>query len=499
MKVEAVIKNEPVEVTKLGMEQECTTNLNHIKLEVMGGSGLTESDEPDTFIFTDGTASIDQMTENLEDDPLDITKIVDSNDDFDEMRIDSDDATYIVNNDDMYDNIDNIYDNVDDSYYITDVDGTYIFDFDKVIAEAKSQKSNNTHSSRKCSECEYTSSRLADLGRHMLAEHHRIQFPCEHCNYVAKHVSNLNRHIRSIHQGVRFSCNECNFSSKRQDDLNRHMASKHQGLRYSCTHCDYKATLISNLKRHFKRKHNTSTACTIKQLMQRQFVQQKQLGKLQREQKKACNQTEKQDEQLFTRDYVSDVSSDLSLHQNTKNHDDIDTKDRIDISSDGVANGSANGGEVDSDKKVSTNKRKRIQLVDSNSNDSEKPVRKCHHCNFSATFAWQVVEHVRECHRGREYPCAHCSHVATRRNNLNRHVRSCHLGVRYPCPECTYAAKRREDLRYHMQCRHGLQMNSKHSKTAFACDECGFLTLNKDDLRMHMDAKHCGVSPSISC
>ena len=57
------------------------------------------------------------------------------------MRINSDDATYIVNNDDIYDNIDNIYDNVDDSYYIRDVDGTFIFDFDKVIAEAKSQKS----------------------------------------------------------------------------------------------------------------------------------------------------------------------------------------------------------------------------------------------------------------------------------------------------------------------------------------------------------------------
>ena len=52
-----------------------------------------------------------------------------------------------------------------------------------------------------------------------------------------------------------YSCDKCEYATTKMIYLKRHVESQHEGVRYSCDKCDYAATSKSNLKRHIKTKH----------------------------------------------------------------------------------------------------------------------------------------------------------------------------------------------------------------------------------------------------
>ena len=52
------------------------------------------------------------------------------------------------------------------------------------------------------------------------------------------------------------------------------------------------------------------------------------------------------------------------------------------------------------------------------------------------------------------YPCDKCEYAATKASNLKEHVEKKHEGVRYPCDLCEYAATRARILKQHIESKH---------------------------------------------
>ena len=51
---------------------------------------------------------------------------------------------------------------------------------------------------------------------------------CEECDYVTSRRANLLRHLRTVHNLVRLQCQECGAHFSDQSSLKRHFASVHQ-------------------------------------------------------------------------------------------------------------------------------------------------------------------------------------------------------------------------------------------------------------------------------
>ncbi|XP_074133335.1 transcriptional repressor CTCFL-like [Sminthopsis crassicaudata] len=102
----------------------------------------------------------------------------------------------------------------------------------------------NTHTGTrpyKCSDCEMAFVTSGELVRHRRYKHtHEKPFKCSMCNYASVEASKLKRHMRS-HTGERpFPCDFCNYASKDIFNLKRHMTS-HSGVHLRNLH-SYSAT-----------------------------------------------------------------------------------------------------------------------------------------------------------------------------------------------------------------------------------------------------------------
>jgi len=89
-----------------------------------------------------------------------------------------------------------------------------------------------------------------------IRSNHENKFPCEQCNYKTTRLDHLQRHIESIHDGVKYPCDRCNFKATQLANLNRHKRSIHDGVKYPCDQCNYKATQHGDLKKHKKSVHS---------------------------------------------------------------------------------------------------------------------------------------------------------------------------------------------------------------------------------------------------
>ena len=52
------------------------------------------------------------------------------------------------------------------------------------------------------------------------------------------------------------------------------------------------------------------------------------------------------------------------------------------------------------------------------------------------------------------YPCDTCEFAATTANDLKQHLESKHDGSRYPCDKCEYAATRAGNPKRHIESKH---------------------------------------------
>ena len=66
---------------------------------------------------------------------------------------------------------------------------------------------------------------------------------CEQCDYVTTRRANLLRHLRTVHSLVRQECPECSKQFSDQSSLRRHFSAVHQNVLHCCNLCSFSTTV----------------------------------------------------------------------------------------------------------------------------------------------------------------------------------------------------------------------------------------------------------------
>mmetsp|Transcript_8406 Transcript_8406/g.21444 ORF Transcript_8406/g.21444 Transcript_8406/m.21444 type:complete len:293 (-) Transcript_8406:196-1074(-) len=103
-----------------------------------------------------------------------------------------------------------------------------------------------------CKWCEYSTTRKANLTRHIRKHTGERPFACNICPYRAADESSIVAHVR-IHTGEKpFACTICDYKAAQAAHLRTHLRT-HTGERpYACKQCAYRAATDSALTVHMK-------------------------------------------------------------------------------------------------------------------------------------------------------------------------------------------------------------------------------------------------------
>ncbi|GBP91924.1 Zinc finger protein 700 [Eumeta japonica] len=77
-------------------------------------------------------------------------------------------------------------------------------------------------------------------------------YRCEHCDYSSSKIRNLKRHMRT-HSGVKpYKCRHCDYRTSQTWNLKVHMRTHTGEKPFKCEHCEYSASLLYHLKLHMR-------------------------------------------------------------------------------------------------------------------------------------------------------------------------------------------------------------------------------------------------------
>ena len=83
---------------------------------------------------------------------------------------------------------------------------------------------------------------------------------------------------------------------------------------------------------------------------------------------------------------------------------------------------------------INHNKSRQFNL----SNENNYP---CDKCDYKASYASHIRQHIKSIHERVKYPCEQCNYRATDQSGLRKHIKSIHEGLKYPCPyQCNFRA-----------------------------------------------------------
>ena len=75
---------------------------------------------------------------------------------------------------------------------------------------------------------------------------------CNQCDYASSQVGHLKRHLKT-HSGERSNkCNQCDFVSSQAGHLKTHLKIHSGEKPNKCTQCDYASSQVGDLMRHLK-------------------------------------------------------------------------------------------------------------------------------------------------------------------------------------------------------------------------------------------------------
>ena len=125
-------------------------------------------------------------------------------------------------------------------------------------------ETDQTKKTEKCSLCQFASSRLAFLNKHLLNIHGIKDhlFKCDMCGYETERSNTLKSHKEVRHLNIRLSCDQCDFKARRKDDLKNHKVITHLGFTFDCNQCSFSIASKKSLKIH-KRMNHEDISCDI--------------------------------------------------------------------------------------------------------------------------------------------------------------------------------------------------------------------------------------------
>ena len=112
-----------------------------------------------------------------------------------------------------------------------------------------------------CDKCDLKFIKETSLIHHSNVIHKGLQFNCVSCDFTTKSKNALAYHIRTIHQGIWHSCNICESKFKTSGDLVEHMQSKHEGKKFVCNICSFWFVTYKKMKKHYVDKHEAKYKC----------------------------------------------------------------------------------------------------------------------------------------------------------------------------------------------------------------------------------------------
>lgn len=136
----------------------------------------------------------------------------------------------------------------------------------------------------KCSSCNFATSRLTELKRHLSQEHgprsqlHRCTFT--DCSYTTKLSQSLNDHLASLH-GVRLSCEKCHQEFESSKMLRLHITRKHPDPNklHKCDECDHATTRKDIFIRHLITHLHICPVCNIKMASRGELIKHQTLAR----------------------------------------------------------------------------------------------------------------------------------------------------------------------------------------------------------------------------
>ena len=108
-----------------------------------------------------------------------------------------------------------------------------------------------------CNQCNYVSSRKAELKQHVIKVHDESQnVKCDICGKLFHCLRYMQSHKRVTHDNSSYKCVFCEFSGKSKDYLSKHTREKHSSKKQECKLCSFTTSYRSALNQHVKRKHS---------------------------------------------------------------------------------------------------------------------------------------------------------------------------------------------------------------------------------------------------
>ena len=281
----------------------------------------------------------------------------------------------------------------------------------------------------KCSKCNFSSTTLVRLKRHVKIHSDNKRFKCRECDFQTSESGNLKRHLKR-HLGIKpvkkeiditklKHCFKCDFSSLTPSDLKRHEMTHTGEVPHKCNKCDYAASQASNLKRHIYDMH-TENKLPKPPRVYKNRVQ--------------CSQCE----------FTTTHNSKLRRHEMTHTGETPFSCNHCDF---------ATAQEGSLKRHMETHKENRERKV------IQKPLR-CLQCNkYSFSSVSKLAKHLMTHTGDKPHLCEQCDYASSHPGNLKRHIRTHHSGIkpeprknpnRCSFPLCTFSGwKLKRHLKTH--------------------------------------------------
>ena len=324
-----------------------------------------------------------------------------------------------------------------------------------------------------CDLCTYSTARMGNMRRHVLAVHQGVRFPCNLCNYRAPDKGSLLRHTRGVHQGIRYYCDFCPYSATQKGNLKKHQEMKHKDNNYSCMYCSFQVNWKGSFIKHLQNQHgdlmaaqglgttgetnpllsfnvNTFAAHTSTRTEEEEEEEEE---KLKTEEPSSLNLSSQEEEDegglLQPGDSAESYLAIKSQNMSPTDKELEGSKVVVNVKTD--------------TSKLMQFKTEEIGVVEEDEEEvgeigengsSLNCSFQCPLCNYTANSSASLARHNGAVHKGIRWQCKDCDFITRDKSSLKRHRRNRHEGIRFKCNYCDYDAGQKGNIKSHMDRKH---------------------------------------------
>uniref|UniRef100_A0A8D8TFJ6 RE1-silencing transcription factor n=1 Tax=Cacopsylla melanoneura TaxID=428564 RepID=A0A8D8TFJ6_9HEMI len=105
----------------------------------------------------------------------------------------------------------------------------------------------------------------------------------------------------------------------------------------------------------------------------------------------------------------------------------------------------------------------------------------CYKCDYSTTYKFNLVNHIRRHIGEKPYKCGRCPASFIQKSALKSHLRT-HTGEKpYKCTFCPFTAAHSSTMSYHLRIHQDLKVK---------CPHCAYKCVKQKDLNTHIERRH---------